>query len=413
MYINIPKRKFEGYTPVPTFSSTSADIQLFIFLLSPRLCNMFTFFSSVTPNVSHEAFIGALAALSIWTIARYFVTRAFDSAQRLRSSAWHSHYNGPQDGPRSTPGDDSAPVRVIENIRRPKLSEESLPQIVMTGGLDSISITVGDKSSLSANTTSMAQLEYLRGGLRGWPIKIHADHSYGIDQFLLVAQHLDLLAETVIPDRWAEISIYFPVIPLQHPYTGSMFEPPYLKRLSWTGHREQLINSWLPLTGKTLYHLTHLTLHSDISIRDFERLLLASPSLAHFELSRVADVDSVLDLPHSTTANKHELQCLQFLSISAVTDIFPLLHNFIFPQLRRIDLVLYSRNPHPQDFPWNQCKKLEFVKITARHMKPADSRRVEAQCPSNTKHSHWLECTGRSVTEQEGHADNPAFVTLL
>ncbi|RDB26907.1 hypothetical protein Hypma_005014 [Hypsizygus marmoreus] len=333
---------------------------------------MLSIIFDVLLKISGEAVVGALVALTIWSVVCQLLTKAATPAPAPRAARTM----------RLTAPDNLAP-NVIQGSPNVPRGQRSGPPITMAAGAHSFSIVVGSRSSISdPDVDSKQELERLcervkrRGGVM---VEAELQHgAFGPTGFHLLGDHVAALAACISPDRWNDVTIRFPIEASTLPqslYEGDMIEAKNLEHLFWTGHREQLTNSFFPFTKATLVHLTCLVLHSTISIH------VACPSLTDFMMYGLGEVeDALVNLDRSDKLTL-ELHHLERLTISSTTDINGLLWNFTYPELKDIDLVLNYRNPLPQDLPWKDFGKLEKVKIRARDMRPRDSNQVKGQCP--------------------------------
>ncbi|KAG6828859.1 hypothetical protein H0H92_006566 [Tricholoma furcatifolium] len=143
----------------------------------------------------------------------------------------------------------------------------------------------------------------------------------------------------------AYLQIYLPRVALL--YDGKR-EPPIpldlfkdINKLKWQGHRDQLCESWIPISPLVFPSLRDLHLSCEISLQDcayilfhFDRLWGLSVDAIEKELSREPRFPS---LHRTTHIDRPELHSL---ALGSDDDIGPLFQQFTFPSLQNIVLNL-------------------------------------------------------------------------
>ncbi|KAG6864692.1 hypothetical protein C0991_007833 [Blastosporella zonata] len=195
---------------------------------------------------------------------------------------------------------------------------------------------------------------------------------------------------------WTNLEICLPdtAIPFQSPSTPLIPSDALtnLQYLSYFGHRNQLVNSWLPLTPSITQSLSNLDINCEISVGDCVRILLHGIRLRHFFVDNIEeDTDEVLvdsmPSPSKYRHGEHIRPHLDFLKIKSAADITPLLLPFFFPSLRTLSLVLEyptKLKALPPAFEWKHLNMMSAVcDIT-----DDDSQWIRNACGPDTMHTH-------------------------
>ncbi|KAG6914620.1 hypothetical protein DXG01_016271 [Tephrocybe rancida] len=237
------------------------------------------------------------------------------------------------------------------------------------------------------------------------PFHIIADFEPGLWQpeegFRRLGDYLSFLGTHELDfGSWSRLEICLPDmgIPYESPSTPliPLDALTSLRRLTWYGHRNQLVNSWLPLTPPILQSLHFLDINCEIAIEDCSRILLHAKRLRHFAVDNIeVNTDQVLTeslrSPENYRSGEHERPYLEFLRIKSSVDIIPLLYPFYFPSLRTISLVLaYPTKIRslPPAFEWKDMHRVSLV----CDLSDADSEWIRKACNADTQHSHINLC---------------------
>ncbi|KAG5639928.1 hypothetical protein DXG03_002329 [Asterophora parasitica] len=159
-----------------------------------------------------------------------------------------------------------------------------------------------------------------------------------------------------------------------------------LKTLTWSGHSQQLTNSWLPFTPALLgsRQLTTLDITCDITIDDCYHLLLHCEYVTNFSLQTIvktkvakmkgdyasemkgdtSGIESVFctDLSNAQDQER-ELSHLRSLTLASVHDIAPLFRPFKFTSLREVAFSLSYKNALDtikESVPWTRLTKVHL-----------------------------------------------------
>jgi len=298
----------------------------------------------------------------------------------------------------SGPGSPETPY---ESLARVPKGEEDLypppfrpPNVEITGCPGSISIKLGENAA-ATHLTPVEQLHFLSRSLfvPGEPFKVVAGFEIGAwskyGGFCNLGQYLDVLGDEVSFKHWEALTIRLPNDDLLYDMTYQI--PEYalenLRHLDWSGHREQLANSWLPFTPPLLQSLSTLVIMCNIALEDCSCLFLFGKQLNHFELHSIQPgVDPILlDKPAETDPKDRERLYLETLTLTSLQDINPLLSLFRFPALSAISFNLWYPTTDLVALPinWENLKK-----VTLRNISDDDSRQIEEACGADTRHEH-------------------------
>ncbi|KAG6829616.1 hypothetical protein H0H92_004023 [Tricholoma furcatifolium] len=195
---------------------------------------------------------------------------------------------------------------------------------------------------------------------------------------------------------WTNLQMFLPKTRLPYTEPATPLLPldalTNLRSLKWCGHRNQLVQSWLPLTPSIIQSLHSLDLTCELALEDCIRLLLHGKRLKQFSVDSIeANADQVLSdslrSPMKYRTGEHERPYLEFLKITSSVDISPLLAPFFFPSVTIIDWVLsYPTRVRflPEAVDW---QRLDYVSIVC-DFEEEDSVWIRKICKPNTQHTH-------------------------
>ncbi|KAG6879473.1 hypothetical protein C0992_002359 [Termitomyces sp. T32_za158] len=170
--------------------------------------------------------------------------------------------------------------------------------------------------------------------------------------------------------HWTELNIDLPSAePLDFAYSpnrsGHLLAPnalANLKRLAWSGHREQLIASWLPFTPSLLDTLTNLILCCDLALTDCSYILHHGRQLKELTVRTLRR-----DIAHcpvlSQQIHASDTPHLITLTLRSDDDLVPWLTQCKFASLRHLDLDLLY--PTASTFPlFKLWSNLETINLS-------------------------------------------------
>ncbi|KAG5644116.1 hypothetical protein DXG03_009135 [Asterophora parasitica] len=217
--------------------------------------------------------------------------------------------------------------------------------------------------------------------------------------FKMLGQWLGTLSETIPYAHWEDLKLRLPNQPIDCSVLPTVrfagFEPlpnlENLKTLTWSGHRRQLKDSWMPFTPDLLQSLTILNITCDITIDDCFYLLLHCKKITTFTLQTIvqrkinnADVSGIepvfgRDLSGAQD-QEIELSHLRSLTLASAQDIAPLFRPFKFTSLRAIDFNLSydgSLKDIKESIPWAELKRVHL----GGRVRRTDVTWVKSRCP--------------------------------
>ncbi|KAG6916241.1 hypothetical protein DXG01_007738 [Tephrocybe rancida] len=192
---------------------------------------------------------------------------------------------------------------------------------------------VGGTVNLSEPFTLTAELLHPSG----WPLELG---------FKRLGEILSVLAYEEVPyEHWNELRIILPHVELPYDTNAPPLIPfgalKNLQRLKWTGHRKQLLESWLPFVSSVLQPITSLDLITELAWQDCAYILFHSTCLKEATFNRVHKgfADEPI-LPFYTSGVRVERPCLKSLKLTSDDDIGPLMQPFSFPSLHHVEFHL-------------------------------------------------------------------------
>ncbi|KAG6916585.1 hypothetical protein DXG01_006235 [Tephrocybe rancida] len=211
----------------------------------------------------------------------------------------------------------------------------------------------------------------------GWPMELG---------FKRLGEILSVLAYEEVPwEHWNELRIFLPHVELPFDTSAPVIIPlsalKNLQRLKWTGHRKQLLNSWLPFAPAVLRSLTSLHLTTELALQDCAHILFHGTSLQDVTFNRIFKgfADEPI-LPFHASGVRSERPCLESLTLTSDDDIGPLVQPFTCPSLHHVEFHLsyttISRFHHLDFWKTLQTAVLDF------YVSEEDADWIRGQCPS-------------------------------
>ncbi|KAG6829834.1 hypothetical protein H0H87_009991 [Tephrocybe sp. NHM501043] len=199
---------------------------------------------------------------------------------------------------------------------------------------------------------------------------------------------------------WTKLEICLPDVGIRYNAPSTPLIPldalNSLRNLQFYGHRNQLVDSWLPLTPSIIQSLFTLDINCEIAVEDCVRILLHGKRLKTFLVDNIEpNTDEVLvnslRSPTKYRSGEHDRPYLEFLRIKSAADITPLLHPFFFPSLKTLNLVLSyptKLRSLPPAFEWKNLENSSLVCDITNE----DSQWIRDRCNPNGQHNHINLC---------------------
>ncbi|KAG6919465.1 hypothetical protein DXG01_005724 [Tephrocybe rancida] len=163
--------------------------------------------------------------------------------------------------------------------------------------------------------------------------------------FRRLGEFFTVLAYEEMPyERWRELNVILPNFELPYDTSTPSHIPPDafigLRSLIWTGHRQQLHESWLPFTPSILRSLTTLHLTTHLALQDCANILFYSLILKDVTFDRIYKGlanDPILSFDASGLLVERPLESL---TLTSDDDVGPLIMPFTFSSLHHIKFKL-------------------------------------------------------------------------
>ncbi|KAG5641326.1 hypothetical protein DXG03_005483 [Asterophora parasitica] len=227
-----------------------------------------------------------------------------------------------------------------------------------------------------------------------------------VEGFKILGQYLRMLSEDIPYAQWDNLTLSLPNEAMDYSWLPTvLFSAPdplphleNLKTLTWSGHRQQLTDSWMPFTPALLKSLTTLDITCEITINDCFYLLLHCKKVTTFTLQTIVErkvdssdasgIESVFGTELSLAEVKSiERSHLRSLTLASSQDIAPLLQPFKFPSLHEVDFNLSYKNALEaikESLLWAQFTKVDLQGM----MEGVDFIWVQERCQPGALHRH-------------------------